>query len=215
MKIKIRFNKDYLIIYREKIGIVVYIILTTITCLSFGVLFYYIGNDEKLFAFVVFEIFSFVMGLLILLGLPNFYGRLKNEHGVSLLVASKHGLSIMPILNAPTPFLYEWGVLEKIVITRKFIEKRLGESYTSQNLMLVFLLNSKRSSIKFVEYSKRQISYAPKGNYYMSVPFPENELDNIKEAFDKFSNNKIPIIMSDCVEFNFTKKMEEIAPEHD
>ena len=211
MKLKIRFNEDHLIIYREKIGVVVYIILAAIACLSFGVLFYYIGNDEELFAFVVFGIFSFVMGLLILLGLPNFYGRLKNEHGTSLLVASKNGLSITPILNASTPYLYEWGLLEKIVITRKFVEKRLGESYTSQNLMLVFLLNSKRSSINFVEYTKRQISYSPKGNYYMSVPLPNIDLNTIKEKLDELSESQTPLTVCNCVEFNYKEKLEEVT----
>lgn len=211
MKIKIRSNEDHLIIYREKFGVIVYIILAAIACLSFGVLFYYIGHSEDLLAFVVFGIFSFVMGLLILLGLPKYYSRLKNEHGASLLVASTKGLSITPILNAPMPYHYEWESFEKIIITHKYIEKRLGESYTSQNLMLVFLLNSKRGSINFVEYTKRQISYSPKGNYYMSVPLPNIDLNTIKEKLDEFSESQTPLTICKCVEFNYKEKLEEVT----
>ena len=126
-------------------------------------------------------------------------------------MASNKGLSITPILNAPTPYLYEWGLLEKIVITRKFIEKRLGESYTSQNLMLVFLLDSKRGSINFVEYSKRQISYAPKGNYYMSVPLPNIDLNTIKEKLDELSESQTVLTLCNCVEFDYKEKLEEIT----
>jgi len=211
MKIKIRSNADNLIIYREKIGVAVYVILAAITCLSFGVLFFYIGRNEDLIAFVVFGIFSFVMGLLILLGLPKYYGRLKTENGASLLVANNKGLLITPILNAPTPYHYEWELLEKIIITRNYIEKRIGESYTSQNLMLVYLLNSKRGSINFVEYTKRQISYSPKGNYYMSVPLPNIDLNTIKEKLDKFSDSQIPLTICNCVEFNYKEKLEEVT----
>ena len=215
MKLKIRIADDRLVIYREKIGVIVYVVLAAVLCIAFGLVFFYIGYDEDLLAFVVFGIFSFTMGILILLGLPKYYKRLRNESAAVLLIASNEGLSISPMLNAPTRYDYDWDLFEKIVLTNQYIEISLGEKSLSRNLMFIFLRNNSGGSIRFFEYTQRQIAASPEGNYYMSVPFPENELDNIKEAFDKFSNNKIPIIMSDCVEFNFTKKMEEIAPEHD
>ena len=215
MKLKIRITDDQLVIYREKIGVVIYVVMAAVLCIVFGLVFFYVGYDEDLLAFVAFGIFSFAMGILILLGLPTYYKRLRSESGALLLIASNEGLSISPMLNAPTRYHYDWDVFEKIVLTNRYVEKSVGERGSSRNLMFIFLRNNGGGSIPFFEYIPRQIVASPEGNYYMSVPFPDNELDNIKKALDKFSNKKIPIITSDCVEFNFTKKMEKIEPEHD
>ena len=92
-----RCSNEELIIYRERTGVVVYVLLLAITSLGFGAAFIYLDH-ENLFVILLGGLFCLV-GTLIIAGLPGHLRKMKTYGGDLLLKANKHTLSVTPMLK--------------------------------------------------------------------------------------------------------------------
>ena len=161
----------------------------------------------------VFGMLFITIGIFVLIGLPKYYGKMKNKSGAIIFKADAKGISEGSPLNS-LENTYSWNSIEKIILTSKYIEKGLdsdGTSY-SWNLMFIFLNKKINDNIGFIQRSKKQIGISPKGHDFITVQLPKNSLIDIRENLASLSINQIEISVCKRFEFHYGKDIEAITP---
>ncbi len=211
MSTKVKFFDQSMVIYRELSSVIGLGLLTSIFCIVFGVLFLKLMPSEILTRLI--GVLFVAIGLLILIGLPKYYEKMKNKLGAILFEADVNGI----FENSPLNTLkntYSWDSIEKILITSKYIEKGLdsdGTSY-SWNLMLVFLSKKTNDNASLIQRSKKQVSISPRGYDFITIQIPKNSQIDIREKLACLSKNQIEVSVCKRIEFHYGKDIEAITP---
>jgi len=210
MATKVSFFNQNIVIYRELSSTLGLGLLLSVFCISFGFGFIKL-MPEDLFP-RIFGVVFVAAGILLLVGLPKYYAKMKNKVGDVIFEADANGIS------ESTPFdycknEYSWDSIEKITLASKYVEKGLdsdGTSY-SWNIMLIYF-NKNNDKINLIQRSQKQISISPEGNDFITIQFPKNSSNDIKEKLLILSKNKIKIVVCKRIELNYNKNIETCTP---
>jgi len=211
MATKVNFFDENLVIYRERSNVLGLGLLISVFCIGFGSLFLKSMPDEIFPR--VFGMVFITIGILVLIGLPKYYGKMKNKSGAIIFEADVKGISEGSPFNT-LENNYSWNSIEKIILASKHVEKGLDSDGASHswNLMFIFLNKKTNNNIGFIQRSKKQISISPKGHDFITIQLPKNSLIDIREKLASLSNNQIEIFVCKHFEFHYGKDIEAITP---
>lgn len=209
MRTKVELSDRNISIYQELSNVLSLGILVSVFCIGFGISFIRL-MPENLYPELFGSIFI-AAGILILLGLPKYYSTMKNKVGAIIFEADVNGIAESLPLNT-LPYNYSWNSIEKIILTSKYVEKGLdsdGASY-SWNIMLIYF-KAQNDKVNFIQRSQKKISISPKGYDFIIIPFPINNLSDIKESLISLSKNTVEIVSCEKIEFHYGKDTETIT----
>lgn len=210
MRVSLRSDQDQLVIYREKVGVILFVFLMAVACIVLGCLFIYFAMAQReATAFLIFGGIFLIVGLLMVTSLPKFLARLKKEDGAVTLVANKAGLSVAPLLNMKSAS-YSWNAIARILLTKKLIAVDSGEKGFSWNQMIVYLRTDPfRNKMGLIERSKAQLSVNPKGENVFYIGFPKGRIAFVRDELIRFCPNDCEIGIYEKIYFNYKIKTEE------
>ena len=207
---KAEITDQSIIIYENLVSVFVVSLLAAVFCMGFGSFFFQLGSDD-LFP-RIFGAFFFFCGVLIIIGLPKYYAKMKDKIGAIFFEANKDGfIEYTPMDTRQNKYL--WDAIEKIILTSKYIEKGLGDGTAySRNLMFIFFKKNETKKFNFIQRRQRNLNISPKGYGFITVKLPKQDIAEIEEKLASFTNDEIKLIVCKCLEFNHEGDAEIITP---
>ncbi|MDH5327172.1 MAG: hypothetical protein OEZ68_18340 [Gammaproteobacteria bacterium] len=208
MRIKIVEKSNGVVVYREKYGVMVVVLLLAMAFLGFGITF--IKLAEFSWFPVVFGGFFTAVGLYLICRAPGYFLQIKKQGGAILLSADKKGLNLSPILNME-PVHYAWAEIERIVLTEKFRTKENRKRSFSWNLAIIYIKrDSSQRILGLLERSRMRVWKSPQGFDICSVDVPPRKLDALQQALLRFSGRGVEISVCPLVLFDYISGEERL-----
>ncbi|MFZ4713732.1 MAG: hypothetical protein ACOYL6_08480 [Bacteriovoracaceae bacterium] len=187
MKLMLNQTQGRITLYYKKWHVMLYQLIIGLIALIMGLVFaIYISQLSKQQAFKWFGYFFSLVGIFLLSSLPRRYKKLSSSlSGDELVVISESEIKLSKGLGAEI-FTYTWNQIEKIVVTKLYLDRDLDGAIKGKNYLIVFI-NKQLLPLDLVDRSKRGLNQNNRGEVYYTCPLPKNIS---AELFHNFLNSK-------------------------
>lgn len=214
MKRLTRFNEEELVLYEKTGGAIITWLLIACVFIAFGMSFAYLAStrSEQYFP-MAFGYFFALIGVALVLTLPNTYKKMSKQGGLVFLKATVTGLSLSPA--GLDPIDHPWSEVSQIFLTEKFTEKNYnhGETNDRKHSLIVYFQNRNQPAgknwwEKVNQMNKEGIYKSPKNHDIYVVCFPVQDMMCIKNALIRLSGRTIKVVTYKTSIFDHEEKTE-------
>lgn len=206
MKLQIRLHSDKAVIYREKWGVLAFMLLTGSAALILPILFYLrISASEPNLSHHFLMLLCgalALLGLVILLRIPRHLKRLIQDNGSSVLVADANGIRLASVFSANSQ-LWPWESITEIAVAERL--KIIDHETTHSGCSLVFFLPPvAHESLSWFDRLILGISKSGRGRAYLKCQYPQGEGVTIESAIQQFTPGSVRVkrhqrVVFDCL----------------
>ena len=171
MKVLCRTTPRELVIYRERRGVIAFVLSAAMSCLAMGAAFaFYVAGESDMAVFAIFGWAFMIIGLLVLASLPKFLRHSNDIKGFPIFKVAHEYLSCSPLIGMHES-RYRWNEIKKLVIAERLVHSD-ADGKTEEHNAVVIIFREDQLKTGFLENARHQRSRAPTGELYSHVPFP-------------------------------------------
>jgi len=213
MKLYTRSSIDDFIIYREKYGVILFMLF--IACLAIAVGVMYVNIDEHLENYwLAFGVFWILIGSGLLFYIPFYFSRLMKDNGAVLLKVNRNGLLVSPEINV-TPVEYDWQDVSRIIITRKYIQKDSDGTTFGRCKIIIIFRQGFMGNINLIDRSIKRLWESPEGSNVAMIDCSEQDMELVQGELERLKPSAIDgkiVHYYSQVLFNYTDSNEYYEP---
>jgi len=199
MKLRLGISDNKVWVYREKWWSVAFAVIACVICVAVALMF--LNLSSKQMGFLLFASVFGLVGILMLVRLPNLVKKIIKDDGVILLCVDGSGLTWTRGLGTLSNH-FPWESITEIRLSEKLRFVDSDETIYFRHTVLIFLSPIYFLNVSWLDRVKLGISKIRNGRLYVLSKYPSKEHPKLLFAVNKFAPNNFPVEFQQWLRFN-------------